>query len=212
MARRWLPAAAVTLLAAALAWLNRGERVALDLGFATFYRAPLTVVLFLAFLAGMLAMLWLGLRQDRRMREELRARGIVDLPPRRTPAPAPQPAAPAWTQPEEPAVRAEAAPPAAASAWSRADETVVRDEASSSPAAERPAASAWTRPDETVVRNDEFPPPAASPWAQDETVVRDEAPSSPAAWTQADETVVRSEPPAEERTIIRPRYDEDPAT
>ncbi|HEX2206598.1 MAG TPA: hypothetical protein VHG93_02890, partial [Longimicrobium sp.] len=56
---RWLPAAAVTLFAAALAWLNRGETAVLHLGIATFYRAPLIVLLFLAFLAGMLAMLWL---------------------------------------------------------------------------------------------------------------------------------------------------------
>lgn len=143
---RWLPAAAVTLLAAAIAWFNRGETVALNLGFATFYRAPLTVILFLAFLAGMLSMLWLGLRQDLRMREELRARGILDVPSR--------PAAPA------------------APAWSRPEETIVRSDAPSAPA----------------------PAPAAS------------------AWAQSDETVVRADPPpAEDRTVIYPRYDEDPA-
>jgi uncharacterized integral membrane protein len=153
---RWLPAAAVVLLAAALAWLNRGERVALNLGFATFYRAPLTIILFLAFLAGMLAMLWLGLRQDRWMREELRARGILDIP-RRPPAPVPAPAAPAWTQ-----------------------------------------------PDETVVRQDPSPE-----WRKEETAaLEDPAPE----WRRAEESAARQEPaPAEDRTVIHPRYDEDPA-
>jgi uncharacterized integral membrane protein len=105
-APRWLPAAAVTVFAAALAWFNRGERVALDVGITTFYRAPLTVVLFLAFLAGMLSMLLLSLRQDRLLRDELRARGILDLPAR--------PAAPAAAQPE----------------WQRAQETPVRPDPS----------------------------------------------------------------------------------
>lgn len=77
---RWLPVAAVTVLAAGVAWLNRGERVAVDLGIATFYRAPLTVVLFAAFLAGMLSMLALSLRQDLRLRDELRRRGLLDAP------------------------------------------------------------------------------------------------------------------------------------
>ena len=100
-APRWLPAAAVTVFAAALAWLNRGERVALDVGIATFYRAPLTVVLFLAFLAGMLSMLALSLRQDRRLRDELRARGILDLPAR--PAVSAASAPPEWPRQQEPA-------------------------------------------------------------------------------------------------------------
>lgn len=87
-AGRWLPLAAVTLLAGGFAWLNRGERVAVDVGVATVYRAPFTVVFFLAFLAGMLAMLALGLRHDLRLRRELRARGLLDAP-RPTPAPRP---------------------------------------------------------------------------------------------------------------------------
>jgi hypothetical protein len=76
-APRWLPAAAVTVFAAALAWLNRGERVALDVGMFTLYRAPLAVVLLLVFLAGMLAMLLLSLRHDRRVRDELRRHGLL---------------------------------------------------------------------------------------------------------------------------------------
>ncbi|HEX5869311.1 MAG TPA: hypothetical protein VFY65_02785, partial [Longimicrobium sp.] len=103
-APRWLPAAAVTVFAAALAWFNRGERVVLDVGVTTFYRAPLTVVLFLAFLAGMLSMLALSLRQDRRLRDELRARGILDLPARPAASPASAAAAsPDWPRQQEPA-------------------------------------------------------------------------------------------------------------
>lgn len=74
---RWLPPAGIGLAAGLLTWLNRGERAVVHLGIATFYRAPLTVVLFLAFLAGMLAMLALSLRHDLRMRQELRARGLL---------------------------------------------------------------------------------------------------------------------------------------
>jgi uncharacterized integral membrane protein len=96
-APRWLPAAAVTLFAAALAWFNRGERVAIDVGVATFYRAPLSVVLFAVFLAGMLAMLLLSLRHDRRVRDELRRHGLLqpEEPPART--------ASAWGVAREPA-------------------------------------------------------------------------------------------------------------
>jgi hypothetical protein len=78
--KRWLPVALVAFLAGGLTWLNRGERVILHAGFATFYRAPLTVVLFASFVAGMLSMLALSLRHDRRMRDELRARGLLDEP------------------------------------------------------------------------------------------------------------------------------------
>ncbi|HEU4457160.1 MAG TPA: LapA family protein [Longimicrobium sp.] len=78
---RWLPLAAVTLLAAAFAFLNRGEVVPVSIGIATFYRAPLVVVVFAAFLLGMLAMLVLGLRQDLRTRRILREHGLIDTPP-----------------------------------------------------------------------------------------------------------------------------------
>ena len=84
--RRWLPAAAVMLAAAAFAWLNRGERVAVDLGLLRFYRAPLAIVAFAAFLAGMLAMLAVSLRHDRRVREELRSRGLLEAVPAGPPA------------------------------------------------------------------------------------------------------------------------------
>ena len=77
---RWLPPAGIALAAALLTWLNRGERAVVHLGIATFYRAPLTLVLFLAFVAGMLSMLALSLRHDLRMRQELRARGLLGDP------------------------------------------------------------------------------------------------------------------------------------
>jgi uncharacterized integral membrane protein len=93
-AGRWLPAAGVALLAAGFALLNRGERVAVDLGLVHFYRASLTLVVLGAFLAGMLAMLLLGLRHDRRVRDELRARGLLEPAP--SPLPARAPAASAW--------------------------------------------------------------------------------------------------------------------
>lgn len=77
---RWLPLAAVTLLAAVFAFLNRGEVVPVSIGIATFYRAPLVVVVFAAFILGMLAMLALGLRQDLRTRRLLREHGLIDRP------------------------------------------------------------------------------------------------------------------------------------
>jgi len=80
-APRWLPAAAAAFFATGLAWLNRGERVAIDVGLTTFYRAPLAIVLLLVFLAGMLAMLLLSLRHDRRVRDELRRHGLLQPEP-----------------------------------------------------------------------------------------------------------------------------------
>lgn len=92
---RWLPPAGIALAAGLFTWLNRGERAVVHLGITTFYRAPLTVVLFLAFLAGMLAMLALSLRHDLRMRQELRARGLlVPAPGHGSPVVAPSSPAP----------------------------------------------------------------------------------------------------------------------
>lgn len=99
-ASRWLPAAGVTLFAACFAWLNRGERVVVDLGMFRLYRVPITVVAFAAFLAGMLSMLMLSLRHDRRVREQLRAHGLLEPESAR---PAAAPAASAWGVVHEPA-------------------------------------------------------------------------------------------------------------
>lgn len=102
-AARWLPALGVTLVAALFTWWNRGERIVVDVGLVHFYRAPLAVVVFLAFLAGMLSMLLLSLRHDRRVRDELRARGLLEPAPARAAAPA----ASAWGVARGPAPRAE---------------------------------------------------------------------------------------------------------
>jgi hypothetical protein len=131
-APRWLPAAAAAFFATTLAWLNRGERVAIDVGFTTFYRAPLAIVLLGVFLAGMLAMLLLSLRHDRMVRDELRRHGLL--------------------QPEEPAVRA-------ASAWGVAREPApARDEAADRTIA-YPRYDEEPAPDRTVAypRYDEDP-------------------------------------------------------
>jgi hypothetical protein len=69
---------AVTLFAAAFVALNRGEMVVVNLGVVRYYQAPLTVVTFLSFLVGMLAMFALGLRHDLRVRRTLRERGLLD--------------------------------------------------------------------------------------------------------------------------------------
>ncbi len=116
--RRWLPALGITLLAAAFTWLNRGERVAVDAGLFQFYRAPLTLVVFLSFLAGMLSMLLLSLRHDRRVREELRARGLLEPAPPRPSAPA----ASAWGVAREPA---SPRPDERAAAYPREEERAV---------------------------------------------------------------------------------------
>jgi uncharacterized integral membrane protein len=103
-AARWVPIAVITLLAAAFASWNRGERVVVDVGFTTFYRAPFTMVIFLAFLAGMLSMLFLSLRHDLRVRRELQARGLLGVPAAPAAASAPMVPTPA-------AASADPAPP-----------------------------------------------------------------------------------------------------
>jgi hypothetical protein len=99
---RWAPVLAVSVVAASFSWLNRGERVVVDVGIMTIYRAPLTVVVFVAFIAGMASMLLLGLRHDLRVRRELERRGIepppaaapartyLETPPAAAPAPLPE--------------------------------------------------------------------------------------------------------------------------
>lgn len=75
---RWLPTVLLALLAAAFAWGNRGETTALHLGFATFYRAPVTLVVLGAFLLGMIAMFLIGLRHDLRVRRMLQEGPLTD--------------------------------------------------------------------------------------------------------------------------------------
>lgn len=163
--RRWLPALCITLAAAAFTWLNRGERVAVDVGLFRIYRAPLTMVVLLAFLAGMLSMLLLSLRHDRRVRGELRARGLLE------PAP-PRPAAPvasAWGVAREPARADERTV-----AYPREDERTAGyprlDEGASAP---NDRAIAYPRLDENASHDDDrtsaVPQPDAHAGADDRT-------------------------------------------
>lgn len=62
----------VLVLAFGLAWLNGGQRVTLRLGIATFYRVPLTVVIFGSLLVGMTIVMVAGIRADIRVRRILR--------------------------------------------------------------------------------------------------------------------------------------------
>jgi len=79
--RGWAFVLAAALLAAAFAYQNRAERVAVEAGPLHLYAVPLAVLLFAAFLLGMTAMLLLSLPHDRRTRELLRERGLLDAPP-----------------------------------------------------------------------------------------------------------------------------------
>ncbi|HEU0079313.1 MAG TPA: LapA family protein [Longimicrobiaceae bacterium] len=72
----WFGVAALALLAAAFAYANRGETAAVHLGLATFYRAPVALLVLGSFLLGMVAMLLLGLRQDLQVRRMLRERHV----------------------------------------------------------------------------------------------------------------------------------------
>lgn len=73
---RWAGLAAIGAFAALFASFNSGERVALNLGFAVMYRVPLVLLIFVAFLAGMITMFLLGLRHDLRVRRALREAGF----------------------------------------------------------------------------------------------------------------------------------------
>lgn len=53
---------------------NGAERMTLDLGLWTFYRVPMTWVVFASFLLGMFVMLMAGLHTDLRVRRFLRSR------------------------------------------------------------------------------------------------------------------------------------------
>jgi uncharacterized integral membrane protein len=53
---------------------NAGERVTLDLGFATVYRVPVTYVAFGSLFVGMLVMLVAGIHSDLKVRRFLRDR------------------------------------------------------------------------------------------------------------------------------------------
>ena len=91
LAARWLPLVGFALLAGAFAILNREETVSLRLGIVTLHQMPLTLTVFGSFVLGMVAMLVAGLRHDLQLRRELQARGLLDAPADRAPAPDPRP-------------------------------------------------------------------------------------------------------------------------
>jgi uncharacterized integral membrane protein len=82
----WLPLLGLTLVAGLFAFFNAGQRVAIGLGFTTFYRVPLVPVVFTAFVLGMITMFVVGLRHDRHMRQLLREREEAERQ-RRAPEP-----------------------------------------------------------------------------------------------------------------------------
>jgi uncharacterized integral membrane protein len=79
---RWLALIVFALVAAAFAYLNADERVAIHLGYAVFYQVPLVAVVFAVYVLGMMTMFALGLRHDFRVRKVLRQHGLtmVDAP------------------------------------------------------------------------------------------------------------------------------------
>lgn len=66
--------AIVLVLSMAFAALNGGQRVTIRLGFATFYRVPVTGVAFGALILGMVVMLVAGIHSDLKVRRILRER------------------------------------------------------------------------------------------------------------------------------------------
>lgn len=73
---RWVALALITLLAGIFGYLNSGEAVAVHLGFFVLYQVSLVLLIFVAFLLGMVTMFLLGLRHDLRVRRLLRQRHL----------------------------------------------------------------------------------------------------------------------------------------
>jgi uncharacterized integral membrane protein len=87
---QWVVLVLAVLGSALFAFFNAGQRITLSLGFVVFYRLSLVNVVFGAFVLGMVCMFLIGLRQDLRMRQQLRERGLLDSPSARPP-PEPEP-------------------------------------------------------------------------------------------------------------------------
>lgn len=90
----WLCVVAGAVAAGLFAFLNRFERVSVNLGLTRLDALPLSLFFFAAFLLGMAVLLLLSLPHDRRTRDLLRAHGLLDAPapsdpPRREDAPPP---------------------------------------------------------------------------------------------------------------------------
>ena len=84
--RQWLGIGAIALLAALFGFFNAGERVVLHMGIFVLYQVSLVVLIFVAFLLGMVAMFLVGLRHDMRIRAILHERGFDVPAPQATPA------------------------------------------------------------------------------------------------------------------------------
>lgn len=69
---RLLVGGALALVAAAFAWLNGAVRVGVDLGLVRIDAVPLPIVVFVAFLLGMLTLFLASLKADLRMQRMLR--------------------------------------------------------------------------------------------------------------------------------------------
>lgn len=93
---RWVWLAMAVLIAAAFAYLNGNERVAMHVGVTVLYQVPLVGLVFAVYLLGMTTMYLLGLRHDRRVRRVLREHGLDErpVPPDEYEPPAPLPPEP----------------------------------------------------------------------------------------------------------------------
>lgn len=78
--RGWMLLIAAAIVAAAFAYQNRMERVALTIGPLRLHGVPVAVIACAAFLLGMTALYLVSLPTDRRIRELLRAHGLLDAP------------------------------------------------------------------------------------------------------------------------------------
>jgi len=76
----WLGVVAGAVAAGLFAFLNRFERVSVNLGLTRIDALPLSIFFFTAFLLGMAVLLLLSLPYDRRTRDLLRAHGLADAP------------------------------------------------------------------------------------------------------------------------------------
>ena len=93
-ARRWVALALAVLTAAAFAYLNASERVAIHVGFTILYQISLVGLVFGVYLLGMATMYLLGLRHDLRVRRLLREHGLEQELDEPSPEPEPAPPLP----------------------------------------------------------------------------------------------------------------------
>jgi hypothetical protein len=102
----WLGVVAGAVAAGLFAFLNRFERVSVNLGLTRIDALPLSIFFFAAFLLGMAVLLLLSLPYDRRTRDLLRANGLLDTPasgaPPHSDAAAPPPSAAQASSPADP--------------------------------------------------------------------------------------------------------------